>query len=48
MQITQVFISDDGKGMSRIIKRNIEIIKELYPNHIYHLYNNESIEEFLL
>ena len=48
MQITQVFISDDGQGMSRIIKRNIEIIKELYPNHIYHLYNNESIEEFLL
>ena len=46
--ITQIFISDDNQGISTTINTNTEIIKELFPNHIYHLYNNHSIEEFLL
>ena len=47
-EITQIFISDNNQEISLKLKTNSEIIKELYPFYQYKLYNNNSIEEFLL
>ncbi len=48
INITQIFISDNNQEISFKLKANSEIIKQLFPNGIYKLYDNNSIEEFLL
>tara|TARA_B100001093_G_scaffold470601_1_gene492193 strand:- start:213 stop:926 length:714 start_codon:yes stop_codon:yes gene_type:complete len=47
-RITQIFISENNQKISPILNRNSEILKDLFPDYNYNLYNNNSIEEFLL
>ena len=48
INITQIFISDNNQEMSPKLKDNSTIIKEIFPDHRYQLFKNDSIEEFLL
>lgn len=48
INITQIFISDNNQEMSTKLKGNSTIIKEIFPDHRYQLFKNDSIEEFLL
>ena len=48
VNITQIYISDNNQEPSLTLKTNIQIIKDLFANNKYNLYNNDSIEEFLL
>ena len=47
-KVTQIFISDNSQDMSLKLKTNSEILKDIYYDYKYDLFNNNSIEEFLL
>jgi len=47
-KITQIFISDNNQEMSLQLKTNSEMLKDLFFEYEYNLYNNNSIEELLL
>jgi len=47
-RITQIFISDNNQEMGVQLKTNSENLKDLFFEYKYQLYNNNSIEEFLI
>ena len=47
-KITQIFISDNNQEMGFQLKTNSEMLKDLFFEYEYNLYNNNSIEELLL